>query len=180
VEPRRTFRYGHSFFLLRALLLASLFVGVLLFLSLLTSTPGSWLGLLAGLLALYLLVYGFTPLLTSHTLLRSRVILRQGWYFRCIIPFEDTEAIGPWEGAPSQGLRASLARRTLFVVGAPVNLISIRLKTPRRFAQVLFAAAAEIVFDVDDRDAFLAAVEERKTEGTPLPAAKIPILPGRR
>ncbi len=180
MEPRRTFRYGHSFFFLRALLLTALFVLVLLFLALLTSTPGSWLALLAAVLAVYLLVYGFSPLLTTHTLLRSRVILRQGWYFRCIIAFEDAEEIGPWEGAPSQGLRVSLARRQLFVVGAPVQLVSIRLKTPRRFAQVLFASAAEIVFDVDDREAFLAAVEERKAEGTPLPAAKIPILPGRR
>ena len=174
------FRYGRTFFLVRALLLTALFLFVLGFLASLTTTPASWIALLAAVLATYLLVYGFTPLLTTHVLLRSRVIFRQGWYFRCIVPFEDVEAIGPWEGTPKSGLWISLARRTLFVIGAPTNLVSLRLRTPRRFGQVLFMTAGEMVFDVDDRDAFLAEFEERRTGATALPAAKLPILPGRR
>jgi len=73
----------------------------------------------------------------------------------------------------------------LLMLGPPnpprfVRLVGFRLKEPRRFPQVLFLKATEVVFDVDDRDAFLAAVEDRVTASEPLPARKIPILPRAR
>lgn len=177
---RDTFAYGRSFFYLRAVLLLALCGFALAFLASQTSTPASWLSLIAVLLFLYLWVVGASPLLTKHELLRSRVILRQGWYFKAILPLEDAEEIGPWDGDPKFGLRISLARRCLFVVGSGQGLVSIRLRDPRRFSQVLFLKAREIVFDVDDRDRFLAAIGERRAAGAPLPAYKVLILPAAR
>jgi hypothetical protein len=174
------FPYGRSFFYLRSVLLLVLFVAFLLFLGTQTLTPAPWLAAFAALLTAYLVIVGLSPLLTKHALLRSRAILRQGWYFRAIVPFEDAEEIGPWDGEPKYGIRLSLARRILFVVGSAQNLVSIRLRVPRRLPHVLFLKTREIVFDVDDRDAFLAAVEERRAAGVPLPAHKVLVLPPAR
>lgn len=176
---RQEFAYGRGFFYLRAFLLLVLFTFALLFLALGTVTPSSWIAVIAALLVAYLFIVGLTPLLTKHVLLRSRLILRQGWYFRSIVPLEDAEAIGPWDGEAKYGLRIT-TRRVLYVVGSPHNLVSLRLRTPRRFPQVFFLKAREIVFDVDDRERFLAAVAARQTEATPLPARKLPVLPPKR
>lgn len=176
----RDFPYGRSFFYLRAVLLVVLFAAILLFLGLQTVTPPFWLGVLGALLAAYLVVVGLSPLLAHHTLLRSRLVLRQGWYFRAVVPFSDVEEIGPWDGEPKYGLRIGLFRRTLFVVGSGEGLVSVRLLTPRRFPAVLFLAAREIVFDVGDRESFLAAVSDREASGEPLPAHKVLVLPPAR
>jgi len=176
----RDFPYGRSFFYLRAVLLIALFSALLLFLGLQTVTPPFWLGLLAAILLAYLGIVGLSPLLTHHTLLRSRLILRQGWYFRAVVPFSDVERVGPWDGEPKYGLRIGLLGRTLFVVGSKEGLVSVRLRAPRRFPGALFLAAREIVFDVGDRDAFLAAVAEPEASAEPLPAHKVLVLPPAR
>lgn len=174
---RRDFAYGRMFFYTRALGFLAVFAFALAILAFQTVTPREWVAFLGALFAAYLVVVGLSPLLTKHSLLRSRIILRQGWYFRSVLPLAEAESIGPWDGEPKYGLRISVARRVLYVVGAGQNLVSIRLREPRRFAQVLFITAREIVFDVDDRDAFLAAVEQRKAEGPSLSARKVPVLP---
>ncbi|MEK6851230.1 MAG: hypothetical protein AABY30_01685 [Candidatus Thermoplasmatota archaeon] len=177
----RDFPYGRSFFYLRAVLLIALFSALLLFLGLQTVTPQFWLGVIAAVLLAYLGIVGLSPLLTHHTLLRSRLILRQGWYFRAVIPFSNVEEVGPWDGEPKYGLKVGLAHRTMYIVGSAAGLVSIQLREPRRFPQALFLKAREIVFDVDDRDAFLAAVKERTAAPAPLPAHKVLVLPpGRR
>ena len=178
--PPRTVPYARVFFYQRTVGFLAVFTFVVLILALQASTPAAWLAGVAGVLFAYLFVVGLSPMLTKHTLTRSRIILRQGWYFRCIIPFSDAEAIGPFDGEPKYGLRLSPSRGLLFVVGGRNNLVSVRLKKPRRFPQVLFLTASEIVFDVDDREAFLAAVTERKIAGKPLPARKVPVLPPAR
>lgn len=180
MERVLAFEYGHSFFRLRALMLAALFVAVLVFFAFQTQTPAVWLGILAATFLSYLVIVGLSPLLTRHQLTRSRIILRQGWYFRAILPFAEVETVSPWDGEPKYGLRLSLARRSLFVVGSGRDLVSVRLREWRRFPLVLFLKAREVVFDVDDRDAFLAAVEARVAAGEPLPARKVPILPDAR
>lgn len=173
----RAVPYARSFFYQRTVGLLAVFLLVLLLLALQTQTPPVWFALIVGVLIAYLLVVGVSPMLTTHTLTRSRIILRQGWYFRSIIPLSEVEAIRPYDADPKYGLRLSPARSLLFVVGGGQNLVSLRLKAPKRFPQVLFMTAREIVFDVDDREAFLATVAERKEAGATLGARKVPLLP---
>lgn len=180
MEPSRPFPYGRAFFYQRAFLLLLLIIVVLIFFSLQLQTPAEWIAVLATVLGSYVVVVGLSPLLTQHTLTRSRIILRQGWYFRAIVPLAEAESISLWDGVPKYGLRLSVARRTLFVVGSAHNLVSVRLLEPRRFPHVLFLSAKEIVFDVDDRDAFLAAVQQRQETREALPAHKVRALPPRR
>lgn len=179
-EVRRDIPYGRTFFYQRALGLLAVSVLVLVILGVQTRTPPEWLALIAAILFVYLTVVGLSPLLTEHRLTRSRIILRQGWYFRAVLPLEEAESIGPWDGEPKYGLRFPLGGGRLYVVGSRENLVAVRLQEPRRFPQVLFLRAKEIVFDVDDRDAFLEAVAARVEAGEVLPARKVPVLPAGR
>lgn len=174
---RQEFGYARSYFYVRALGLLALCTFVVFFLAVQTVTPAEWLAVIGAILVAYIVIVGLSPLLTKHVLLRSRLILRQGWYFRTIIPLDATESIGPWDGDPKRGLRISSARHILYVVGSGENLVSIRLREARRFPQVLFLRAKEIVFDVDDRDAFLTAIEGRLSAGPATRAHKVHIPP---
>src|SRR5205814_2305290 len=117
---------------------------------------------------------GASPLLTEHWMTRSRLILRQGWYFRAVIPFSDIESIVRSEEASRTrvplGIHRPLGQPALFVTGGRTNLISVRLRRPRKFWQAFGLTATEIIFDVDDPEGFLRAFEERRTSLPPVQA----------
>jgi len=103
---------------------------------------------------------------------RSRIILRQGWYFRAVIPFSDIESIARSEEASRTrvplGIHRTLGQPALFVTGGRTNLISVRLRRPRKFWQAFGLTATEIIFDVNDPEGFLRAFEERRTSLPPV------------
>ncbi len=170
---RREFAYGHGFFLQRLLLFAAFAALFLAFLAfLIRGTPPEWLAGLAVLFTAYILVWGVSPLLTGHWLTTTRLILRQGWYFRAVFPLREIEAVEAFEGRVPLGLRAPIGRGRLYVTGSQVGLVSIRLRTPRRFWTVLGADADEIVFDVESRERFLEAFRERQTSLAPVQAER--------
>ena len=123
-------------------------------------------------LAAYLVLFTVSPLLTEHWLTRSRLILRQGWYFRAVIPFSDIESISAADDAGRThvplGIHRPLGQPALFVTGGRTNLVSLRLRRPRRFWQAFGLVATEIIFDVEGRDGFLAAFEERRSSLAPV------------
>ncbi len=170
---RREFAYGHGFFLQRLLLFALFAAFLLAFLAFMVhGTPPEWLAGLAVLLTVYIVVWGVSPLLTDHWLTTTRLVLRQGWYFRTVLPLREIEGVEPFEGRVPLGLRAPFGRRRLYATGSKVGLVSVRLRRPRRFWAVLGADADEIVFDVDSRDRFLEAFRERQTSLAPVQAER--------
>lgn len=172
-RKRREFSYGHGFFLQRLLLFGG-FSGVFLaFLGLVVQgTPGEWLAGLGALFGAYLVVWGASPLFTTHWLTTSRLILRQGWYFRAVIPLREIVSAEAFDGEPKLGIRALMGRQRLYVAGSRVGLVAVRLRSPRRFWTVLGATAHEIVFDVDSRDAFLDTFRERRMSLAPVQAER--------
>jgi hypothetical protein len=174
VAKRLTFPYGRTHLIGRILLLigmtALLLVGVAL------SPEISWLTVaaIAAILVAYLILFTVSPLLTEHWLTRSRLILRQGWYFRAIIPFSEIESISAADDAGRTqvplGIHRPLGQPALFVTGGRTNLVALRLRHPRRFWQAFGLFASEIIFDVGDRDGFLAAFEERRSSLPPVQA----------
>src|SRR2546427_4985423 len=60
------------------------------------------------------------------------------------------------------GISRPFGQPVLFVTGGRTNLVRVRLQRPRRFWQAFGLSASEIVFDVTDREEFLAAFEERR------------------
>lgn len=122
----------------------------------------------------YGLVFVVSPLLTEHWLTRSRLILRQGWYFRAVIPLAEIEEIREADDAGQRrlplGIHRPMGQPTLFVTGGRTGLVSLRLRQPRRFWQSFGLFATDILFDVDDRTRFLDAFEERRGSLSPIQA----------
>jgi len=169
--PRRLeFDYGHSAFLQRALLLLGVWIVATVLLASAAGLAVPWIVVVSATIGAYALVFGFSPLLTRHWLTRSRLILRQGWYFRAILPLRDLRSIAAYEGDPKIGLRGDITRRTVFVTGSKVGLVAVELRTPRRFWQVLFTTADRVVFDVDGRDRFLGEAAARSASLAPIQA----------
>src|SRR5438093_1887612 len=165
MEKRLTFAYGRTLVTSRIFVLASLAVLAAILIALTASPISAVLGL-AALLAAYLVLFTLSPLLTQHWITRSRVILRQGWYFRAVLPFSAIEDLRAADDAIAfrtpLGISRPFGQPVLFVTGGRTNLMRVRLRSPRRFWQAFGLSASEIVFDVTDRDGFLAAFEERR------------------
>lgn len=119
----------------------------------------------AVVLGTVFVVFCASPLVSQHWLLRSRFIVRQGWYFRAVLPFSEVRSVAPAEDlAPHRvplGVHRPLGRPTLFVTAGRTGLVRIQLTRPRRFLQAFGLPASEIILDVSDPDAFVAAFEER-------------------
>ena len=165
MEKRLTFPYGRTLVTSRIFVFASLAI-LAAILILFTSSPASAVIGLTVLLAAYLVLFAVSPLLTQHWITRTRVILRQGWYFRAVIPFSGIEELLAADDAGAfrtpLGISRPFGQPVLFVTGGRTKLVRVRLRHPRRFWQAFGLSASEIVFDVTDRDGFLAAFEERR------------------
>jgi len=166
VEKRLSFPYGRTLVVGRFFALVSLIVLISVAVAFLPSLTVGPVAVLAIILAAYFVLFAVSPLLTEHWITRSRLILRQGWYFRTVIPFSEIESIealdeiGPLQ-APL-GVHRPFGQRALFVTGGRTNLVAVRLRHPRRFWQSFGLGAQEIVFDVVDRTHFLQELEERR------------------
>lgn len=173
---RLTFRTGRTLVVGRIFVFGSFTALIALAVALFTSTPFLPVLALAAVLVAYFVLFVVSPLLTEHWIVRTRVILRQGWYFRAMILFSEIETVsagddvGPLR-APL-GISRPLGQAVLFVTGGRTNLVALRLREPRRFWQAFGLSAREIVFDVTDRARFLAALEERRRLLPPVEAER--------
>jgi len=168
VSRRKEFAFGRSFFLQRLLLFSALVAGTLVVLGLQFAAPGAWIAAFGVLFGVFIVVWGISPLLTTHWLTTSRLVLRQGWYFRAAIPMREIESVSRFEGDAPLGLRAPLGQRRLYATGSKVGLLSLKLHQPRRFWAVLGVEVDEIVFDVESPDQFLEALGGRQASLAPV------------
>ncbi|HYY49213.1 MAG TPA: hypothetical protein VFA17_11135 [Thermoplasmata archaeon] len=170
---RLTFAYGRTVVIGRVGLLVGLIALVGVSIALTPGFPLLTAGVLAAILIAYGVLFVLSPLLTDHWLTRSRLILRQGWYFRAVIPLADIESASPADDTSRTriplGIHRPVGQPTLFVTGGRTGLVSLRLRRPRRFWQSFGLYATEILFDVTDREAFLAGFEERRARGSLAP-----------
>ncbi len=174
MEKRLVFPYGRALVLSRTVAYGAGIALIAVFLALSSSTPAGPEALFLGALALLFVVFAISPLLTSHWLTRSRLVLRQGWYFRTILPLAElTSVTSADESTPGRaplGIHRPLGQAALYVTGGRTGLVIARLEHPRRFLQAFGLPAEEIIFDVTDRAGFLAAVEERRRLLAPVQA----------
>jgi len=174
VTKRLTFTYGRTHLIGRSFLLIGMTALLVIGVALSPEVPWLTVAAIATVLVAYLILFTVSPLLTEHWMTRSRVILRQGWYFRAVIPFSEIESISAADDAGRTqvplGIHRPLGQPALFVTGGRMNLVALRLRHPRRFWQAFGLFASEIIFDVGDRDGFLAAFEERRSSLPPVQA----------
>ncbi len=174
MEKRLAYSSGRAlaYSRLALFLLAYGALGVLVALA--PSVPLVPLAVFVGFLVLATLLFAVSPLLTQHWLTRSRLILRQGWYFRVTLPFADIISVtGANDTTPLRvplGLHRPLGQPTLYITGGRTGLVLVKLRHARRFWSSFGLEATELVFDVEDRDAFLRAYEERRRLLAPVEA----------
>jgi len=174
VAKRLTFTYGRTHLIGRSFLLIGMTALLVIGVALSPEVPWLTVAAIATVLVAYLILFTVSPLLTEHWMTRSRLILRQGWYFRAVIPFSEIESISAADDAGRTqvplGIHRPLGQPALFVTGGRMNLVALRLRHPRRFWQAFGLFASEIIFDVGDRAGFLAAFEERRASLPPVQA----------
>ncbi len=174
MEKRLAYSPGRALVLSRLVLFAFAFILVGLLLAVAPFFPPLSVASVLVLLALATLLFAVSPLLTQHWLTRSRLILRQGWYFRIIVPFSEIVSLAAADDTATLrvplGIHRPLGQATLYVTGGRSGLVVVRLDRPRRFWSSFGLEAVEIVFDVDDRDGLLRAYEERRNLLAPVQA----------
>src|SRR5205823_2296165 len=125
VPKRLSFAYGRAQAISRTLLVAGLTAALAVSVALSPSPPGLTVWLIGVIIAAYALLFVVSPLLTEHWMTRSRLVLRQGWYFRAVIPFSDIESIARSEEASRTRVPLGIHRPpgppALFVTGGRTN-----------------------------------------------------------
>lgn len=174
MEKRLAFAYGRVLALSRLLLFALAFALLVALLVLAGSLPLVPLAVFLGFLVAGTIFFAISPVLTQHWLTRSRLILRQGWYFHVALPIADIVSLtAADETMPLRvplGIHRPLGQPTLYVTGGRTGLVVARLQRPRRFWSSFGLEASEIVFDVTDPIGLLRAYEERRTLLSPVQA----------
>lgn len=174
MEKRLAYAYGDTLALTRLILFITVIGVVSAFVVLMGSPPVLPLVGFAGFLTAATLLFAISPLLTKHWITRSRLILRQGWYFRVTLPMSEIRSLAAAdETVPLRvplGINRPLGQPTLYVTGGRTGLVIARLERPRRFWASFGFEATEIVFDVEDRSGFLRAYEERRSLLAPVQA----------
>lgn len=174
MEKRLAFRTGRALVVVRLLTFALLALLIALALTLFPPVAPEYLILIGVTFAAGFVLFCLSLFFTEHWLTRSRLILRQGWYFRAVIPFGEIDSVRAGEELGRHriplGVHRPLGRAALYVTGGRTGLVEVRLLRPRRFLQAFGLLASEIVFDVTDPRGFLSAFEERHRLFAPVQA----------
>jgi hypothetical protein len=157
---RLIFPYPKGFLYLR-LVLILMVIFFLLMLSFYFSLTGFWSIFLLIILLIYLVTVGLSPLFTSHWVTLTRLLLRQGLYFKVSIPYSEIESIQMTNEIAKYGVRSSWVRDKVYIATSQRGLVSIGLKNPVRFLLVLGKSATELIISVEEPDRFVDAIKER-------------------
>lgn len=165
-------RYNKGVFLPPLMLLLAGMVFLNLFVSLSLGFDALSTVMAAAVSTVLVLVIGVSPIMTDHALTDSELILRQGWYFRSIIPRDEIRSVNILERGPRRtGVFFDFRGKSLYVTTQRSGLIRITLKHQRRFNWALGKRTDQVIFDSLDQRAFLKAMET-KAEITPASQAR--------
>ncbi|MFQ6128781.1 MAG: hypothetical protein ACE5QW_07770 [Thermoplasmata archaeon] len=157
---RQDFTYPKAFLFLRLALLLMVVVALLMLTSFF-SLFGLWPIFFFSILLIYLVIVGVSPLLTNHWVTLTRLVLRQGLYFKVSIPYTDIESIETTNEAAKYGVRSSWLKEKVYIATSQRGLVSIRLRNPIRFFLILGKSARELIVSVNEHEKFVDAVRER-------------------
>jgi membrane protein YdbS with pleckstrin-like domain len=109
-----------------------------------------------------LLVLGISPFLTYHSLDDSELRLRQGWYFKAIVPLTNIEQAQIVERGPMRtGVFFEVTGKSLYVTTQRSDLILLSLKQPQRFGFAWGKRAGRVYFDTIDKNVILRRMAEK-------------------
>jgi hypothetical protein len=112
--------------------------------------------------AAMLIVVGVSPFLTHHTISSTDIELRQGWYFRAIIPLSNIEFIQIVERGPMRtGVFFEVVGKALYVTTQRNDLILLSLRQPQRFGFAWGKKAGRVYFDTLDKHVLLRRLADK-------------------
>lgn len=119
----------------------------------------SFVLVMGGLLALTVLVIGVSPLLTLHEVVDGRIVIRQGWHSKMVIPMEQVKRIQRLDRIEAkEGVLLDAFNRTLVMTDSKSNGIRLELNKAVRVPAVFWKKVDVVIFDVADPDRFVAEV----------------------
>ena len=109
-----------------------------------------------------LLVLGISPFLTHHSIDDMDLQLRQGWYFKAIIPLTNIERAQVVERGPMRtGIFFEVTGRSLYVTTQRNDLILVTLRNPQRFGFAWGKRADKVYFDTLDKNLLLRRLADK-------------------
>jgi hypothetical protein len=112
--------------------------------------------------AVLLFIVGISPFITDHALTETYIELRQGWYFRAIIPLSNIEWIQIVERGPMRtGVFFEVVGKALYVTTQKNDLFIISLHEPQRFGFALGKKASRVYFDTVDKNLLLRGLADK-------------------
>ncbi len=155
------FNYNKFLFHFRTIYISVFFVSMFVILAMMVVDMMFYIIMFAILFILSVFLFGISPLMTSHGLGPSGIVLRQGVLFKIELGWDEIRSVERVEDKKlGLGLTASLGKPVIPLTTLKQNLILIKLKQPIRFSSVLWKKAGEIMMDVNDPDIFVKRARE--------------------
>ncbi|HSA36056.1 MAG TPA: hypothetical protein P5202_05755 [Methanomassiliicoccales archaeon] len=114
---------------------------------------------MGALLVITVLVIGVSPLLTMHEVIDGKIVLRQGWHSKVVIPLDQVKRLQRLERIEvKEGVLLDAFNRTLVMTDSKVNGIRLEMKGAVRVPAAFWKKVDVVIFDVSDPDRFVAEV----------------------
>ncbi|HNX46994.1 MAG TPA: hypothetical protein PLC39_00520 [Methanomassiliicoccales archaeon] len=114
---------------------------------------------MGALLVITVLVIGVSPLLTMHEVIDGKIVLRQGWHSKVVIPLDQVKRLQRLERIEvKEGVLLDAFNRTLVMTDSKVNGIRLEMKSVVRVPAAFWKRVDVVIFDVSDPDRFVAEV----------------------
>ncbi|KAF5053607.1 hypothetical protein DSECCO2_396770 [anaerobic digester metagenome] len=111
------------------------------------------------ILAITVLVIGVSPLLTSHEVYDGKIVIRQGWHSKLVVPMDQVKRLQRLDRIEAkEGVLLDAFNRTLVMTDSKANGIRLEMREAQRVPAVFWKKVDVVIFDVTDPDRFVAEV----------------------
>lgn len=111
------------------------------------------------LLALTVLVIGVSPLLTKHEVVDGKIVIRQGWHSKLVIPMDQVKRLQHLDRIEAkEGVLLDAFNRTLVMTDSKSKGIRLEMNKAVRVPAAFWKKVDVVIFDVTDPDRFVAEV----------------------
>lgn len=111
------------------------------------------------ILAFTVLVIGVSPLLTRHEVKDGKIVIRQGWHSKLVVPMDQVKRLQRLDRIEvKEGVLLDAFNRTLVMTDSRSNGIRLEMREAKRVPAVFWKKVDVVIFDVTDPDRFIAEV----------------------
>ncbi|HNU35884.1 MAG TPA: hypothetical protein PKJ15_04740, partial [Methanomassiliicoccales archaeon] len=111
------------------------------------------------IMAFTVLVIGVSPLLTCHEVIDGKIVIRQGWHSRMVVPMDQVKRLQRLDRIEAkEGVLLDAFNRTLVMTDSRSNGIRLEIREAVRVPAVFWKKVDVVIFDVTDPDRFVAEV----------------------